>query len=267
MGNQLTMSEELFQGAPDTPDHETQKEFPLPKRTKYRTTNPRDTLEIPMEPEGLGADEPTTVGKVFKETVSRIPDKPALRYKDGDTWNTITYREYYNLVIQAGKSFLKVGWCRVHVVSNDWSWQLSYSCHNLLSWPWHHFDVWIWHGSDHWLLLYMVEGSLILLPVINAAWSWGVPRCLHYWLQLTRVAHLQSRSDVCWVKKTNKAIYIICFASSFIILPTCFSYSGLAAGIYTTNGPEACHFVANDCEANVIVVENQKQLDKILEVT
>ena len=44
-------------------------------------------------------------------------------------------------------------------------------------------------------------------------------------------------------------------------------YRGLAAGIYTTNGPDACHFVAHDCKANIIVVENQKQLDKILEVS
>ena len=41
---------------------------------------------------------------------------------------------------------------------------------------------------------------------------------------------------------------------------------GLSAGIYTTNGPEACHFVANNCKANIIVVENQKHLEKILAV-
>uniref|UniRef100_A0A8C1ZND6 Long-chain-fatty-acid--CoA ligase ACSBG1 n=1 Tax=Cyprinus carpio TaxID=7962 RepID=A0A8C1ZND6_CYPCA len=41
---------------------------------------------------------------------------------------------------------------------------------------------------------------------------------------------------------------------------------GIMAGIYTTNSPDACLYVANDSRANVIVVENQKQLDKILEV-
>ncbi|KAM4745897.1 long-chain-fatty-acid--CoA ligase ACSBG2-like [Anableps anableps] len=41
---------------------------------------------------------------------------------------------------------------------------------------------------------------------------------------------------------------------------------GLAAGIYTTNSPEACQYVAANCEANVLVVENQKQLEKILKV-
>lgn len=41
---------------------------------------------------------------------------------------------------------------------------------------------------------------------------------------------------------------------------------GLAVGIYTTNSPEACHFVAENCEANVIIVENKNQLQKILKV-
>ena len=45
------------------------------------------------------------------------------------------------------------------------------------------------------------------------------------------------------------------------------SCSALPAGIYSTNSPEACHFVAESCEANVIVVENKLQLDKILEVS
>ena len=43
--------------------------------------------------------------------------------------------------------------------------------------------------------------------------------------------------------------------------------SGLSAGIYTTNSAEACFHVLSDCEANVVVVENQTQLDKILEVS
>ena len=42
--------------------------------------------------------------------------------------------------------------------------------------------------------------------------------------------------------------------------------SGFAVGMYTTNSPKACFYVANDCEANVIVVENKQQLNKILQV-
>ncbi|KAM3927487.1 long-chain-fatty-acid--CoA ligase ACSBG1 [Leptodactylus fuscus] len=41
---------------------------------------------------------------------------------------------------------------------------------------------------------------------------------------------------------------------------------GIATGIYATNSPEACHYVASDCRANIIVVENHKQLEKILKI-
>ncbi|XP_061211930.1 long-chain-fatty-acid--CoA ligase ACSBG2 isoform X2 [Neopsephotus bourkii] len=41
---------------------------------------------------------------------------------------------------------------------------------------------------------------------------------------------------------------------------------GFAVGIYATNSPEACHYVAENCNANVVIVENHKQLQKILEI-
>ena len=40
----------------------------------------------------------------------------------------------------------------------------------------------------------------------------------------------------------------------------------LPAGIYTTNGPESCHYVASHCAAAVVLVENEVQLKKILSV-
>ncbi|XP_058245610.1 long-chain-fatty-acid--CoA ligase ACSBG2 isoform X2 [Hemibagrus wyckioides] len=41
---------------------------------------------------------------------------------------------------------------------------------------------------------------------------------------------------------------------------------GFAVGIYTTNSPEACQYVAENCQANILVVENHKQLQKILQI-
>ncbi|XP_055353740.1 long-chain-fatty-acid--CoA ligase ACSBG2-like isoform X2 [Paramacrobiotus metropolitanus] len=41
---------------------------------------------------------------------------------------------------------------------------------------------------------------------------------------------------------------------------------GIAVGIYTTNSPEACLFNAVDSRANIIVVEDDKQLQKILQI-
>ncbi|KAM5206460.1 long-chain-fatty-acid--CoA ligase ACSBG1 isoform 1-T1 [Hipposideros larvatus] len=41
---------------------------------------------------------------------------------------------------------------------------------------------------------------------------------------------------------------------------------GIVTGIYTTSTPEACQYIAHDCRANVIVVDTQKQLEKILKI-
>lgn len=46
----------------------------------------------------------------------------------------------------------------------------------------------------------------------------------------------------------------------------CASSRGIVTGIYTTSSPEACQYIAHDCRANVIVVDTQKQLEKILKV-
>ncbi|XP_045052380.1 long-chain-fatty-acid--CoA ligase ACSBG1 isoform X2 [Desmodus rotundus] len=41
---------------------------------------------------------------------------------------------------------------------------------------------------------------------------------------------------------------------------------GIVTGIYTTSSPEACQYIALDCRASVIVVDTQKQLEKILKI-
>ncbi|CAD5119946.1 DgyrCDS8527 [Dimorphilus gyrociliatus] len=41
---------------------------------------------------------------------------------------------------------------------------------------------------------------------------------------------------------------------------------GLAVGVYTTNSPEACQYVCHHAQCNIIVVENDQQLQKILKV-
>ena len=46
-----------------------------------------------------------------------------------------------------------------------------------------------------------------------------------------------------------------------------FTYSsGLVSGIYATNNPETCQYIANDSKANVVIVENDMQLQKFLKV-
>eukprot|EP00735_Rhodelphis_limneticus_P011370 TRINITY_DN445_c0_g1::TRINITY_DN445_c0_g1_i1::g.2542::m.2542 TRINITY_DN445_c0_g1::TRINITY_DN445_c0_g1_i1::g.2542 ORF type:complete len:714 (+),score=175.16,sp/Q7ZYC4/ACBG2_XENLA/44.44/0.0,AMP-binding/PF00501.23/2.5e-87 TRINITY_DN445_c0_g1_i1:45-2144(+) len=41
---------------------------------------------------------------------------------------------------------------------------------------------------------------------------------------------------------------------------------GMAAGIYTTNGPDACKFISEHSEAKVVVVEDEIQLEKFLKI-
>ena len=96
----------------DQPTKETTDELPrlkeCPVRTHYRTTNPSDGIDIAMGTEGLAAVEPITVGQMFKDTVSKIPNNAALRFRENDEWKDISYSVYYDLVIMAAKSFLKV---------------------------------------------------------------------------------------------------------------------------------------------------------------
>lgn len=41
----------------------------------------------------------------------------------------------------------------------------------------------------------------------------------------------------------------------------------MAVGIYTTNNVEACQYISEHSEAEVIVVENAKQLEKFTDIS
>ena len=41
---------------------------------------------------------------------------------------------------------------------------------------------------------------------------------------------------------------------------------GLSTGIHATSSPEICHYILKDCKANIVVLENGKLLDTIMEV-
>ena len=57
---------------------------------------------------GIEAEEPITVGQLFRSTKERFPAHPALKYKEDGEWKAYTYTEYYDHCIKAAKSFLKV---------------------------------------------------------------------------------------------------------------------------------------------------------------
>ena len=94
-------------------DDEEPKPKLLPAHSKVCTWNPDEVVDLAIGESGIEAEEPITVGQLFKNAVYRFPDHPALKYKEDGTWKTITYTEYYNLCIKAAKSFLmvRVGEC------------------------------------------------------------------------------------------------------------------------------------------------------------
>lgn len=66
----------------------------------------------------------------------------------------------------------------------------------------------------------------------------------------------------------HRAINIIGFNSpEWLIANTgAIAAGGVAVGIYTTNNTEACKYISEHSEAEVIVVENAKQLEKFLKI-
>lgn len=44
------------------------------------------------------------------------------------------------------------------------------------------------------------------------------------------------------------------------------NFRGFAAGIYTTNSAEACQYCLQNSRANIVVLEDEKQLEKVLKV-
>ena len=88
-------------------DDEDPKPKPLPAR-KVRTWNPGEKVDLAIGESGIEAEEPMTVGQLFKNVVARFPMHSALKYEEDEIWKTITYTGYYNLCIKAAKSFLKV---------------------------------------------------------------------------------------------------------------------------------------------------------------
>lgn len=43
-------------------------------------------------------------------------------------------------------------------------------------------------------------------------------------------------------------------------------FSGISAGMYTTSSSEACLFICESSRANIVVVEDDKQLRKIIKI-
>uniref|UniRef100_A0A8C4NX72 long-chain-fatty-acid--CoA ligase n=1 Tax=Dicentrarchus labrax TaxID=13489 RepID=A0A8C4NX72_DICLA len=106
--------------------------------------------------------------------------------------------------------------------------------------------------GDHSALVYKKEGQWVTMT----------------WRQYYEQCRAAAKSFLRLGLERYHGVGILGFNSPewFISDVGCIFAGGLATGIYTTNSPEACQYVADNCQANVLVVENQKQLEKILQV-
>jgi hypothetical protein len=135
-------------------------------------------VRLRMTKEGHHSQMPISIMTLMRQIVAQYSDRFALASEVDGEWQFMTYRQYYDFVIQAAKSFIKLG--------------------------------------------LEVRRSVGILGFNHANWF---------------IANLG-------------AIFA----------------GGLSTGIYATNAAEACAEIANSAECNVIVVENDAQLQKILKV-
>jgi long-chain-fatty-acid--CoA ligase ACSBG len=149
-----------------------------PAKNFIWTTDPKVELPILLTKEGAGAIPPQTCMEMWKDTLIAHGDKPALSDKVNGKWQTINYKEYYELCIRFALGLIRLGVTERSAVSI-----LGYNC-------------------SLWMIDYF------------------------------------------------GAIFANC----------------IACGHYLTNTPDAVKYVIDHSDTEVMVVENQDQLDKVLKV-
>lgn len=94
-----------------SPKEEEAAAKPVAKQPrKLRCFDPTDTVDIAIGQSGVESTKPVTVPQFFQRTFDKIPNSPALCWKDNkeDPWQNLTYAQYKKLIYDVAKSFLKV---------------------------------------------------------------------------------------------------------------------------------------------------------------
>ena len=81
---------------------------------KVRCFDPTDTVDIDIGQSGVAANKPLTVPQYFQITFDKLPDNPALSWKDKkeEPWKSLTYTQYKKLIYNVAKSLIKVMYCK-----------------------------------------------------------------------------------------------------------------------------------------------------------
>lgn len=94
-----------------------------PVKNLVWTTDPRVELPILIAKEGAGSVSPITVIELWKRLLPGFKNKPALSDKINGKWQTISYSEYYDLVIKFALGLIRLGISERSAVSI-----LGYNC-------------------------------------------------------------------------------------------------------------------------------------------
>jgi len=150
---------------------------------KLWATEPNEKVKIRLGTEGISANDPITVCTLFKDTVHKFADRPALKYKDPSDpqspgWKTLNWADYYNESRRFAKSLISLGFA-------------PHRCINIIGF-----------NSVEWFISEM--GTVLA--------------------------------------------------------------GGIAAGIYSTNNPEACKYISFHSEAEVVILDGLTQLNKYTQI-
>jgi len=87
--------------------------------------------------------------------------------------------------------------------------------------------------------------------------------------QVLDLTNQSARAFIACGLKPWQAVSIVGFNAPEWILAFlgCIHAGGISAGIYTTNNPGQCKYIAEHSKSAVVVLENKKQLDKFLEIS
>lgn len=94
---------------------------------------------------------------------------------------------------------------------------------------------------------------------VHQSWFGKVPLRLYIGFQQSGMVHLEFRCNFCRVCTAENS-------NDFFFQIKKTYFRGISVGIYTTNSAEACYYCAENSRANIIVVQDDKQLEKIQEI-
>ncbi|KAI5708128.1 hypothetical protein M8J77_016743 [Diaphorina citri] len=257
------------------------------------TTEPHGRTRILLGEAGVAAQPPISVPGLLGRTAAQYPDQVALCQKqENGEWKKVTYKEYEANVRTVAKAFLKLGLERYHSVciigfnAPEWFYSdlgaiyaggLAKAFLKLGLERYHSVCI-IGFNAPEWF--YSDLGAIYAGGLAKAFLKLGLERyhsvCIigfnaPEWFYSDLGAIYAGGLAKAFLKLGLERYHSVCIigfnAPEWFYSDLGAIYAGgFAAGMYTTNSPEACLHCLVTSDANICVVEDDKQLEKILKV-